>query len=145
MPWEITGPGSHAGFRELASRPAGPAAAERAVLAAISRGRARHGWECLSQGQLQRSFQPLLKAGRAAPMAERPLRCKGGEILVLGNCNSLCTQGRLFLPLHCKVCGWFAFAYLKGMFPVVVLLQTGIPSFCLICLQTIQRWQKWSV
>lgn len=64
------------------------------------------------------------------------------EILVLGNCNSLCAQGRLFLPLCCKFCVCFPFAYLKGMFPVVVLLQTGFPSFCLICLQVIQRWQK---
>lgn len=113
-----------------------------AVLTAISRGRARHGWERLSQGQRQRSFQPLLKAERAALMAERALRCKGQEVLVLGNCNSLCTQGSLFLPLCCKFCGCFPFAYLRGMFPVAVFLQTGIPSFCLICFQTIWRWQK---
>jgi len=67
-------------------------------------------------------------------MAERSHGGKGEGILVLGSCNSLPTRDRLFLPLCCKFRGCFPFAYLQGTFPLVVLLQTGIPSFRLICL-----------
>lgn len=79
----------------------------RAALVMLTKGRAWHGWKCQSQGQMQSSFQPLLKANYSAQFSfcwrlralhwwqRVPHRSKREEILDLGKCKSLHTQNRI--------------------------------------------------